>query len=344
MSLKKEKINLFYYVLIIFIIVGIYIIFRDNNNTIKQPNSENRIKGSIKTLEADMLINTANEEKDLLVAENLYNLALSKLPEDRHWQVYVNLGHTYLDHKEYKKAEENLTKSIILNPNCDSCYQKRGVVYSELNEFDKSLSDYNKSISLKPNEFTYFNRHLLYKSFFNDKNKSIEDLKSAIKMNKKYIKAYIPLIMYYSNNNKFKESHEYLNLLKNNINEKDIKNNTIHLFLESFLNYREDKIEEFFKGINKVCRVNSEYIKNKNESMLSEIFLSVYFIAATEYIKFQKFNEGLKILEYSLEISKVNEDKITENKILKDIFFVKSLIKNKDYSYHYVDGDFEINK
>ncbi|MBX9838498.1 MAG: hypothetical protein K2X69_09320, partial [Silvanigrellaceae bacterium] len=149
---------------------------------------------------------------------------------------------------------------------------------------------------------------------------------------------------YYSNNNKFKESHEYLNLLKNNINEKDIKNNTIHLFLESFLNYREDKMEQFFNGINKVCGVNSEYIKNKNESMLSEIFLSVYFIAATEYIKSQKFNEGLKILEYSLEIAKVNEDKITENKILKDIFFVKSLIKNKDYYYHYVDGDFEINK
>ena len=102
---EEEKINLSYYALIIFIIVGVYIIFRDNNNTIKQTNSENRIKGSIKTLEADMLINTANEEKDLLVAENLYKLALSKLPEERHWQVYVNLGHTYLDHKEYKKAD-----------------------------------------------------------------------------------------------------------------------------------------------------------------------------------------------------------------------------------------------
>ncbi len=344
MSLKREKLNLSYYALIIFIIVGVFLIFRDNNNTIKQPNSENRIKGSIKTLEAEMLINTANEEKELLVAESLYKLALSKLPEERHWQVYVNLGHTYLDHKEYKKAEENLTKAIKLNPNCDLCYQKRGIVYSKLNEIDKSLSDYNKSISLKPNEITYYNRHLLYDTYLNDENKSIEDLKSAIKTNKKYIIAYITLIMNYSNNDNFEKSHEYLNLLKNNINKNDIKNNTIHLFLESFLNYREDKIEEFFKGINKVCEVNSEYIKKYNESMLSEIFQSVYFIAAKKYIKFQKFNEGLKLLEYSLEISKVNEDKITENKILKDIFFVKSLIKNKDYSYHYVDGDFEINK
>jgi tetratricopeptide (TPR) repeat protein len=344
MSLKREKLNLSYYALIIFIIVGVFLIFRDNNNTIKQPNSENRIKGSIKTLEADMLINTANEEKDLLVAENLYKLALSKLPEDRHWQVYENLGHTYLDHDHFKKAEENLTKAIILNPNCDSCYQKRGVVYSELNEFDKSLSDYNKSISLKPNEFTYFNRHLLYKSFFNDKNKSIEDLKSAIKMNKKYVKAYIPLIMHYSNTDNFKESHEYLNLLKNNINKSDIKSNTIYLFLESVLNYSEDKIDEFFKGINKVCEINSEYIKKHKESILSEIFQSAYFIAAKKYIKSQKLNEGLKILEYSLEIAKVNEDKITEDKILKDIVFVKNLIKNKNYSYHYVKEDFEINK
>jgi len=341
---KIKNSNLSYYALIIFIIVGVYIIFRDNNNTIKQPNSENRIKGSIKTLEADMLINTANEEKDLLVAENLYKLALSKLPEDRHWQVYVNLGHTYLDHKEYKKAEENLTKSIKLNPNCDSCYQKRGVVYGLLNEIDKSLSDYNKSISLRPNEITYYNRYLLYDSFFSDENKSVEDLKSAIKLNKKYIKAYMSLIMHYSNKDNFKESHEYLNLLKNNINENDIKSNTIHLFLESFLNYREYKMKEFFKGINKVCEINSEYIKTNNESISNKIFLSVYFIAATEYIKSQKFNEGLKILEYSLEIARVNNDKITEDKILKDIVFVKSLIKNKDYYYHYVDGDFEINK
>ena len=211
---KIKNSNLIYYALIIFIIAGVYIIFRDNNNTIKQPNSENRIKGSIKTLEAEMLINTANEEKDILVAENLYKLALSKLPEERHWQVYVNLGHTYLDHKEYKKAEENLTKAIKLNPNCDSCYQKRGVVYGLLNEIDKSLSDYNKSISLRPNEITYYNRYLLYDSFFSDENKSIEDLKSAIKVNKKYIKAYMSLIMHYSNTDNFKESHEYLNLLK----------------------------------------------------------------------------------------------------------------------------------
>jgi hypothetical protein len=341
---KIKNSNLIYYALIIFIIVGIYIIFRDNNNTIKQPNSENRIKGSIKTLEADMLINTANEEKDLLVAENLYNLALSKLPEERHWQVYVNLGHTYLDHKEYKKAEENLTKSIKLNPDCDICYQKRGIVYSKLNEINKSLSDYNKSISIKPDEITYYNRHLLYDSYLNDENKSLEDLKSAIKINNSYIIPYIPLIMYLSNNNYYKESHEYLTLLKKSINKNDIKNNTIHLFLESFLNYREDKMDDFFNGINKVCEVNSEYIKNKNETISSKIFLSVYFIAVKEYIKSQKFNDGLKILEYSLEIAKVKKDKITEDKILKDIAFVKSLIKNKDFAYHYVKEDLEINK
>ncbi len=344
MSFKKEKINLSYYALIIFIIVGVFLIFRDNNNTIKQPNSENRIKGSIKTLEAEMLINTANEEKDLLVAENLYKLALSKLPEDRHWEVYVNLGHTYLDHDHFKKAEENLTKAIKLNPNCDSCYQKRGVVYGLLNEIDKSLSDYNKSISLKPNEITYYNRHLLYDSFFNDENKSIEDLKSAIKVNKKYVTAYMPLIIHYSNNNNYKESHELLSALKNNINKNDIKSNTIYLFLESFLNYREDKMDEFFNGINKVCEINSEYIKNNNETISSKIFLSVYFIAVKEYIKSQKFNDGLKILEYSLEIAKVKKDKITEDKILKDIAFVKSLIKNKDFAYHYVKEDLEINK
>ncbi len=205
-------------------------------------------------------------------------------------------------------------------------------------------NDYNKSISLRPNEITYYNRYLLYDSFFSDENKSIEDLKSAIKVNKKYIKAYMSLIMHYSNTDNFKESHEYLNLLKNNINENDIKSNTIHLFLESYLNYREYKMEQFFKGINKVCEINSEYIKTNNESISNKIFLSVYFIAATEYIKSQKFNEGLKTFEYSLEIAKVSEDKITEDKILKDIIFVKSLIKNKDYSYHYVDGDFEINK
>ncbi|WP_397600856.1 tetratricopeptide repeat protein [Silvanigrella sp.] len=344
MSLKKEKINLSYYALIIFIIVGVFLIFRYNNNTIKQPNSENRIKGSIKTLEADMLINTANEEKDLLVAENLYKLALSKLPEDRHWQVYENLGHTYLEHKEYKKAEENLTKAIKLNPNCDSCYQKRGVVYSVLNEIDKSLSDYNKSISLKPNEITYFNRYLIYNRYLKDKKKEIEDLKSAIKINKNYIKAYIPLIMHYSNINNFQENHALMKYLKNIISNHDNKNIATYHILESFLNYREDKMEEFFKSLNLASEKHSEYIKKNKKSILFETFFEVYLIGLDEYLKINKFNEALKILEYSLELSEINNRKILENKILKDIVFVKNLIKNKNYSYHYVKEDFEINK
>jgi len=56
----------------------------------------------------------------------------------------------YSEKKEYKKAIDDFTKAIGLDPNDADNYALRGMVYATTGEYDKAIADYDKAIKLDP--------------------------------------------------------------------------------------------------------------------------------------------------------------------------------------------------
>ena len=53
--------------------------------------------------------------------------------------------------KEYKKAIDDYSKAIDIEPENAEYYCNRGRVYSIIGEYDKALADYGRAIELEPN-------------------------------------------------------------------------------------------------------------------------------------------------------------------------------------------------
>ena len=63
-----------------------------------------------------------------------------------------NMGAIYLElKKDTKKALENFTKAIELNPNYTEAYFARGLAYYKLKDRENAKSDLNKCLQLQPN-------------------------------------------------------------------------------------------------------------------------------------------------------------------------------------------------
>jgi tetratricopeptide (TPR) repeat protein len=80
---------------------------------------------------------------------------------------YCNRGNTYYDLREYKKAIENYTKAIEINPkdvNCYYYYCNRGTAYYDLREYKKAIENYTKAIEINPKYAnTYYSRGNVYR-------------------------------------------------------------------------------------------------------------------------------------------------------------------------------------
>lgn len=65
---------------------------------------------------------------------------------------YYNLGAIYLEiKKDNKKALENFTKAIEINPNYLEAYFARGYTYTKLKDKESAKADYNMCLKLEPN-------------------------------------------------------------------------------------------------------------------------------------------------------------------------------------------------
>ncbi|MGQ9454355.1 MAG: tetratricopeptide repeat protein [Armatimonadota bacterium] len=63
---------------------------------------------------------------------------------------YLHSGTVYLGLQKYRKAIENFTKAIRLNPNNAKAYALRGSAYIQEYQLDRAIKDYTKAIQLNP--------------------------------------------------------------------------------------------------------------------------------------------------------------------------------------------------
>ena len=93
-----------------------------------------------------------------------------------------NRGIEYDRVGDYKKASEQYTKAIKIDPDFFQAYKNRGVVYLNLGQFELAIKDYDEFIKLVPEDAgAYWNRGVAYKGLGNDI-KAEQNFKKSIEL------------------------------------------------------------------------------------------------------------------------------------------------------------------
>ncbi len=332
--------------IISFLSIVAYFILYYESESIKLSNNQNNtiiIKGNVKHFEGALLANAANETHDIQLAEELYKIALNKVKADKKWEVYYNMGCTYIEHKEHQKAINALEKAIKLNPKCDACYERRGSAYQFLKNPNQALLDFNKSISIKPTVYAYNNRSAIYNRYLNQIDKAIDDLKMASKLDSKILDPYINLFILYFDNNNPKEANKCINKFHENINENNFINYSTYLLLKAALNLLEENIDEFLKNIKIVFKRNSEIVQKHNITLRYDILRVTFIYSIRNYLMRHEHSSALKVIHYAIESAEINNDSMFVNKLKKDLQYINALKNNYDKNYKYSYGSLEID-
>ncbi len=65
-------------------------------------------------------------------------------------KAYNNRGRAYAGLNQHRKAIEDYSKAIQLDPKSAIIYNNRGAAYYELGEYHKAIEDYDKALELDP--------------------------------------------------------------------------------------------------------------------------------------------------------------------------------------------------
>jgi len=113
-----------------------------------------------------------------------YWLLTSKVePSNQHYAaLYNNKAQVYFKLEEYKKAIDNLTEAIEIDPLYAPQYKNLGDVYAEIGNNKDAIEEYSNAIKLDPEYSTAFmSRGLQYQELEQHRN-AIEDYKRYIKL------------------------------------------------------------------------------------------------------------------------------------------------------------------
>jgi len=128
------------------------------------------------------------------------------LDENNH-KAHQLAGYIFLMRKEYKKAINELKRSIILNPNCADCYLNIGQTLWCSNRPHEGIDYINKAFHLNPKPVSSYYVQLGYASLFAKEHESaLEAFKKAIAIEPNDIFARIGLSAIYSTLDRIKDA------------------------------------------------------------------------------------------------------------------------------------------
>ena len=251
--------------------------------------------------------NNFNEAKKLHAlgkikeAQKLYEETVKNKNDD--YLVLSLLATTFLQLKDYKKAIENFTKSINLNPKYPESFNNRGIAYAEIQNYRLAIKDYNDAINLNKNYFSpYINKGIALKNS-QKFNQAIDCFKICIKINPK-------------------DPGVYNNL--GNLYVKLKKNDEAYLAFEKAIILKNDFAQAY---------------SNRGDLNFS---LKKYDLALNDYSNALKFNDGLdyvygKYINTKMCINEWDNFDLNIEKLKDDIKKNKKII-NPFYSLYLIDS------
>lgn len=103
---------------------------------------------------------------------------------------FYNRGVAYGNLKKLRRAIQDYDAAIRLNPRYANAYYNRGNIYRDLKQYRRAIQDYNQAIRLNPKiAFAYNNRGLAY-SNLKQYNRAIQDFNEAVRLNARFANAY----------------------------------------------------------------------------------------------------------------------------------------------------------
>lgn len=122
----------------------------------------------------------AYDEGDFRKALNEYSKAIKLDPGNT--AAYNNRGYVYDELEQYEKAIADYTKAIEINQSYATAYSNRGASYYELKQHESAVKDCIKAIELKPNNATFHNNLGTVYCELNQHDKAIEQYTKAIEI------------------------------------------------------------------------------------------------------------------------------------------------------------------
>lgn len=144
-------------------------------------------------------------------AADIYNNVLHKNKED--WDCYYHIGLIYLNVKNFKKAEEFISRALNINP-CKEVMIAMGKIFLKKgNEFlDKAIGKFEEALYLAPNDInlitTLGNLYLRKK----DQESALSKFKNALEIENKYSKSLMGLNYISQNNGEYDEAFQLLTI------------------------------------------------------------------------------------------------------------------------------------
>ena len=125
-------------------------------------NSEDNFGFFVYFAEANPYLNPSHPDYRKAI-DNL-NKSIEIYPD--YYQAYINRGESYNSLGNYQKAIENFNQAINLRPNATAAYQGRGEAYKALKNNAQAIANFSKIIELSPYSFSAFNAYLSRGTFY----------------------------------------------------------------------------------------------------------------------------------------------------------------------------------
>ncbi len=120
-----------------------------------------------------------NEKNMLSEAAQMFRKSINIDPS--YHNAYTNLGNTYFQQQEYKKAIPIYNTLLGMRPGTAEAYSNRGASYSQLGEMEKALADLDTAIMLNPNYIDAYSNRALIRLNTQMPDEAIEDFNKLIK-------------------------------------------------------------------------------------------------------------------------------------------------------------------
>lgn len=221
-------------------------------------------------------------------AIDVFTKILQKNPADN--ETLINRSSSFIEIKEYKKAEEDIEIALRINPECAEALINKGIILNRKKQFDDAATFFDSAIKLSPNNYeAYSNKSIAILNL----GKYIEAINlcdKAISLNNNYAEAY------------YNKAYA-LTFLKEYLEANDCLGEAIRIkpdFTEAYINkgFVLLKLQKYHEAI--------EYLEKATNKISDNADL--YLNKAVCYQQLKQFKESLSEYDNALALNPISSE------------------------------------